>query len=126
MVSLADDLSQGRGIVTVANLKIGNLEDFTDFEEQVNELNDEITRNGIEAFCEVNVVPDIASGILTIAQANGIAGMHSNTLVLGWPSANEFPPEAVQIMTGLNRLGKSLLLVRLQNLPRGKAQNIDI
>lgn len=126
MVQLSDDLSQGRGIVTVAHLKTGQIEDFDDLDDDVEKLNFELTRNGLEAFCEVNVVPDLASGILTIAQANGIAGMHSNTLVLGWPSADAFPQEAIKMMKGLDRLGKSLLLVRLQRLPTTKERSIDI
>lgn len=126
MVQLSDDLSQGRGIVTVAHLKTGNIEEYHDIDNDVEKLNFELTRNGLEAFCEVNVVPDLASGILTIAQANGIAGMHSNTLVLGWPSADAFPREAIQMMKGLDRLGKSLLLVRLQRLPTTKERSIDI
>ena len=126
MVQLSDDLSQGRGIVTVAHLKTGQIENFDDLDDDVEKLNFELTRNGLEAFCEVNVVPDLASGILTIAQANGIAGMHSNTLVLGWPSADAFPQEAIKMMKGLDRLGKSLLLVRLQRLPTAKERSIDI
>jgi potassium/chloride transporter 4/5/6 len=126
MVQLADDLSQGRGIVTVAHLKTGNIEEYNQIDEDIEKLNFELTRNGLEAFCEVNVVPDLSSGILTIAQANGIAGMHSNTLILGWPSANDFPPEAIQMMKGLDRLGKSLLLVRLQRIPTSKQRSIDI
>ena len=36
MVQLSDDLSQGRGIVTVAHLKTGQIEDFDDLYETYN------------------------------------------------------------------------------------------
>ena len=126
MVQLADDLSQGRGIVTVTHLKVGDIGTFRNIDADAEKLDFELTKNGLEAFCEVNVVPDLASGILTIAQANGIAGMHSNTLILGWPSAQQFPAEAVQMMHGLDTLGKSLLLVRMQRTPTTRDRTIDI
>jgi len=48
-----------------------------------------LEKRGVVAFSEVHVVPDLETGILGIAQANGIAGLASNTVVFGWSEERE-------------------------------------
>ncbi len=49
----------------------------------------ELADQKITAFPEVNIVPDFDAGVIGIIQANGLAGLHSNTIMFGWPENPE-------------------------------------
>jgi potassium/chloride transporter 4/5/6 len=126
VVRAALAFSQDRGIVTVATLltsdqepNLANISTRTQANEAL------LQKHGLRAFCEVDVVPDIESGIVTVAQANGIAGLQSNTIVLDWPEHNRLA-STVRTMRKLNQLGKSLLLLRLKAGPLPKHRRIDL
>jgi solute carrier family 12 (potassium/chloride transporter), member 4/6 len=125
-IRLASRFSQGRGIITVACLRIGDLDNLGGMEKEARESDRFLKENGIDAFCEVDVVPDLPSGILSVVQANGIAGLQSNTVVFGWPSTEEFPVDLTKSMRRLDRLGKSLLIVRMQKANYTKDPTIDV
>lgn len=130
MIELADDLSLGRGIVTVAHLLVGKsaseLASVETIQQKTQEMNEFLTRRNIDAFCEVDLVTNIPSGIITVAQANGIAGLQSNTIMLGWPSATQFPLNAAALMRTLDQLGKSVLVARLKGFQNSESRSIDI
>ncbi|MEE2751502.1 MAG: Na-K-Cl cotransporter [Myxococcota bacterium] len=126
VIRAAMAFSQNRGIVTVATLLTEEQEPTLSKLSERTRVNQEILeRNGLHAFCEVDVVSDLGSGMLTVAQANGIAGLQSNTIVLGWPEHQKLV-STVRIMRKLDQLGKSLLIMRLKegNLP--KPRRIDL
>ena len=125
MIQLASDLSMGRGIVTVAQLRTGNMALHEDLHQEALDMDRFLVQQGIDAFCEVDLVHDIPSGVVTVAQANGIAGMHSNTLMMGWPSSKVFPVEAAVVMRTLDGLGKSLLMTRFAGFSN-QPEQIDV
>ncbi|MGC6507750.1 MAG: Na-K-Cl cotransporter [Myxococcota bacterium] len=125
MIELADDFSLGRGIVTVAHLYEGDAH-AKELQQKAAEMNQFLTQRRIDAFCEVDMVPSISSGILTVSQANGIAGLQSNTVMLGWPSATDFPLSAAQLMHQLDQLGKSILVSRLVGFRNTEVRTIDV
>jgi solute carrier family 12 (potassium/chloride transporter), member 4/6 len=112
MIQLASDLSMGRGIVTVAQLRTGNTSMHNNLRQEAKDMDTFLCENGIEAFCEVDLVHDIPSGIVTVAQANGIAGLQSNTVMMGWPSSRVFPVEGARVIRSLDTLEKSLIMTR--------------
>ena len=85
LVRLASWFNQDRGVVTVCRLLVGDLERLRgDRGRMRDEMDRELEEAGVVAFPEVDVVPDFETGVLGVAQANGIAGLHSNTVMFGW------------------------------------------
>lgn len=126
VVRAALAFSQNRGIVTVATLLTSDQEPELSNISERNRVNEALLQqHGLRAFCEVDIVPDIETGMLTVAQANGIAGLQSNTIVLGWPDHDQLV-STVRIMRKLDELGKSLLLLRLKEGALPKHRRIDL
>jgi hypothetical protein len=79
------------------------------------------------AFSEVNIVPQFETGVLDIAQANGFAGMNSNTLMFGWPENHSGAQMLLRVMRAISQINKSTILARLPQA-EGPAhrQRIDV
>jgi len=113
MVRMANHFSQDRGIVTVTTLLVGDIEE----QEQGSAIGLRnralLDANGIVAFAETVAVSDLESGMITVAQANGMAGLTSNMVMFGWPGDNA---EALGRLLGMVRrmtaLEKSSMIVR--------------
>jgi len=73
-----------------------------------------LTSEGVVAFPEVDIVRDLVDGVVDVAQANGIAGITSNTLLLGWPSTPLLQVEFLRVMRRLETLKKSLIFARIR------------
>jgi amino acid transporter len=115
LVRFGDWFSQGRGVVTVCHLIVGDLMskdlDIGEMRQAIqNVMNDE----EMVVFAEVDVVSDVVEGIVGVAQANGMAGLTSNTVVLGWPDDAALRCEFLRTIPKLERLKKSLVLGRIK------------
>ena len=77
-------------------------------------------------FCEVDVVPDFESGLVTVVQANGIAGVQSNTVLLRWPRTEAFPIRVARAMRRFDSLDKSLLVVSMEDEPTERIRTLDV
>ena len=73
-----------------------------------------LERQGLAAFAEVNVVRSVEEGIIDVAQANGLAGLESNTIMLGWRKDADHLAEFVRVMRRLEKLNKSVILGRAE------------
>jgi hypothetical protein len=115
LVRFGDWFSQGRGVVTVCKLLVGDL--MNDPPEMVtnrDEMREVLSSEGVVAFPEVDIVRDLVDGIVDVAQANGIAGISSNTLLLGWPSNPQLQVDFLRAMRRLETLNKSLIFARIR------------
>jgi potassium/chloride transporter 4/5/6 len=128
LVRFAAWLSQGRGILTVCRLEVGTLEEKAGtIPAHLERLNAQLDAEGLAAFAEVDVVADFERGALAVAQANGIAGITSNTLMFGWRGTPEPMVPMLRIMRSATLLGKTTVICRLA--PRSWAsrfRRIDI
>lgn len=122
--------SQNRGVVTACELVVGDLLKLDlkihDRKRHIDEL---LRQEGIIAFGEVDVVAKIEEGIMAVAQANGIAGIESNTVILGWPDDLGRLTDFLRVIRPLAHLNQSLLIGRcdaLTPLPQGKRRTIDV
>ena len=114
LVRLANWFSQGRGIITASRLIEGNLAtDGVAVESIRREMDRALTEDGLVAFAEVDVVREFESGVVGAAQANGIAGLQSNTVLLGWPQKPGRLEAWLRIMGALSKINKSTLIARL-------------
>ncbi len=127
LVRFAGWLNQNRGILTVCHLIIGDLEDLAEkTREQTAETDAFLDDEGLVAFAETEVVPDFESGVLAVCQANGIAGLTSNTLMLGWSDKPERRLAQLRVVRRAARLGKSTILCRVAPRRWSTLRRIDI
>jgi len=114
LVRMATWFNQDRGVVTVCQLTVGDLQAHgADLSEQVAEMNEALSNEGLVAFGEVAIVPEFEPGLLGVAQANGFAGMHSNTLMFGWPNDEHGLAMLLRVTRAVARINKSIIIARL-------------
>ncbi len=101
LIQLACMLSQERGIVTVSTLLEGDVEEHEHAEQLTRSNQELLDSKSLNAFCEVAAVPFVDNGIITVAQANGFAGLASNTAMFGWSGDDN--PEGLARTLGLTR-----------------------
>ncbi|NDV61798.1 amino acid permease [Puniceicoccales bacterium CK1056] len=139
LVRLASGFNQERGIVTVCRAVVGDLDqDFRKIPAMQQEMEEAIDKEGLAAFCEVNIVRNFEEGVINITQANGYAGLQSNTIMFGWPDDAEGMARLLRICSTASRLNISCLLAKLEDTPtirqkrlldvwwRGKQYNGDM
>jgi amino acid transporter len=115
LVYIANCFNQNHGIVTVSRVVEGDLFDLDiDVDSEGAAMNDLLKSKNLVGFCEVNVAPDFVTGAVNVAQANGIAGLHSNTLMFGWPAKKEKLVAELEIMRTISKIEKNTLLCRLR------------
>lgn len=112
MVRLAAQLGQHRGIVTIMDLLVGEAPDRGRLGQRVRENQRRVDDAGLGAFCEVVAVPDLEGGIVAVTQANGFAGMQSNTVMLGFPGDPGGLPRLLRLVRTLDGLEKSVIVHR--------------
>ncbi len=111
LVRFANWLSQDRGVVTVCELRAGDLlEPQMAPAERQGEVDRALEGAGIVAFGEVTVVREIDRGIVDVVQANGLAGLHSNTAMFGWPKKPQRLAEILGILQRLETIHKSVII----------------
>jgi len=115
LVRFASWLSQDRGIVTACNLIESDLDrvEELDIEEKEAELGAALDGYGLTAFSNVSVVSSFETGVIDLAQSHGIAGLESNTIMVGWSKDTERLASYFRIMRQAARLRKSMIICRL-------------
>ncbi len=114
LVRLASCLVQDRGILTVSTLIPGSLEEHAEtVRSQTVDLNRELEDLGVTAFGEIEIVGDFEEGAVAVAQANGIAGIESNTVMFGWANSAARQAAALRVIERLSMLGKSAVICRV-------------
>ncbi len=128
LVRLGSWFNQNRGILTVCRLVQGDVAELApEMREIKASMSEDLERENLVAFSEVNVVPDFESGAINVAQANGIAGLHSNTVMFGWPEKPERFESQLRIVRAMSRLRKSTIIARLNwKIEPGQRKRIDI
>jgi hypothetical protein len=128
LVRFANWLVQDRGILTVADLVVGNIDELgTTVEARRAALNRDIDGLGIVAFGEVDIVASFADGAVAVAQANGIAGIASNTVMFGWSDKAERRADVLRIIERLAGLGISAVICDPHDLDLGpRRRRIDV
>ena len=128
LVQIAYLMNQRRGILTICKLVIGDLKkNEFNIKEATAKMDDILEQEGIVAFNEVDVIQNFESGSLKIAQANGFAGLHSNTVMFGWSEDLRRMTSILKVIRIISSYQKSTLLVRTNQTPKSSANNrIDI
>ncbi len=115
LVRFAAWLNQDRGLLTVNRLMVGPLEEhWSQVAEAQYHIDRRLEEEGITAFAEVEVVASFEEGVIAVAQANGIAGVSSNTIMFGWSEKRERLAGTLRIMRRLEMIGKSTVICRVR------------
>lgn len=128
LVRMASWFNQNRGLVTVCQLIVGDLQnEKKEFKLLRQQMDKDIKKEGIVAFCEIDVVRDYENGIIDVTQANGIGGLQSNTVMFGWPRKTERLVSILRIMRAISNVGKSTIITRLNWAHEpGQEKKIDV
>jgi amino acid transporter len=127
LVRFASWLVHDRGILTVSDLHVGALEDLGPaVDERTATLNRDLDEMGVVAFGEVDVVEDFVNGVVNVAQANGIAGIASNTVMFGWSEKTDRQAEVLRIIERLATIGRSAVICHPRPLSTRKRRNIVV
>lgn len=117
LVRYASWFNEDRGVVTVSELVTGDIltleMDLTAREEHLKTV---LNHEGIAAFGDVNIVESVERGFLTVVQANGIAGLESNTVLVGFPDELERLTVFLRVLRRLEYLNRSLVIGKLEPL----------
>ncbi|MGA7281225.1 MAG: Na-K-Cl cotransporter [Acidimicrobiia bacterium] len=129
LVRFGSWLVQDRGILTVADMRVGRLSELgPEVGKWKDDLNGDLEALGVAAFGEVEVVDDFVRGAISVAQANGIAGIESNTVMFGWSEKGDRCANQLQIIEELNTLGIGAIICNSGTLDIGKRRRrrIDV
>jgi len=118
LARFANDFGQRRGIVTVASLLTRGLEDYPLSHHLVRRNQALLDEQGIVAFPEVATVSDFELGVITFVQANGYAGLASNTVLFGWPDDAPALRRQLELAAKLEQLEKTVIVARLEATSR--------
>jgi amino acid transporter len=114
LIRMAGMFNQNRGVVTACQVIAGDLSnDDLDINHIQQKMEQDLKDNNLVTFSEVNVVRDFESGVIDIAQANGIAGLQSNTIMFGWSQKKERLESQLRIMRTVSKLGKCAIISRI-------------
>ena len=107
-------LVQDRGILTVATLLTGSIDDLKDQrDKETRRIADDLEAIGVIGFPDVDIVADFENGAVAVAQSNGIAGIESNTVMFGWPEKVDRQEAMLRIVEQLAQLEKSAVIGRV-------------
>jgi len=129
LTRIASWFNQNRGIVTVGKVIVGGIGDSKlDTREMRLEMERELVSQKIIAFPEVYSVPNFKDGIIGIIQANGFAGMQSNTIMFGWSDGVERIQKLLKIVSLVSKMRKNSILAYFPEIERKvtKYNRIDV
>jgi amino acid transporter len=114
LTQIANWFNQNKGIVTVCRTYVGDIRKMdVDARAMQLEMEQELVNKKITAFPEVHIIPDFETGVIGIAQANGFAGMQSNTVMFGWTSEIDGILRLLRIVRTCSRMKRNSILAHL-------------
>ncbi|WP_420454430.1 amino acid permease [Rubrivirga sp.] len=118
LVSLANWLSLGRGVVTFSQLITGAIDDPNKpaLRQTARErIRTYIREHRMAAFAEAQIVPDFAAGAVAVAQAHGVGRLESNAILMGWSGTPGGRALLLRVLRDLADLGKAVLFLRVDD-----------
>jgi len=111
MAAFGNWLCAGRGILSLAQVITGDVEDLVERRAgQERVLRKFIREQGFSAFPAVVVSTDRHSGFEALVQCHGLGAMRPNTVLAGWSSDLDQAEDFIDTLRTAARLGQNLLL----------------
>ncbi len=90
LVTYADRLNAGKGIITIANVLKGNASDLlSKREEAIKQLHDFLDENNMKAFPHVVIADSLQDGVRILLRGTAFTPIRPNILACGWTAASE-------------------------------------
>ncbi|MBZ0135578.1 MAG: amino acid permease [Planctomycetes bacterium] len=115
LVEVGEWLQRGNGLVTFAEIVVGNVEKLALSgvrHERRDRIAEFIRERRLDAFAECLIASDFYEGAITVAQSHGMAGLEPNTVLMGLSETSEGLTRQLQLMPMLSSLRKSVLLLK--------------
>ncbi len=128
LTRIANWFSQNKGIVTVCRTLVGDIRNMdVDTLEIQREMEEEFANKNITAFPEVYIVPNFEESIVGIIQANGLAGMQSNTVMFGWTNGSDRIQRLLRIVRIVSKMKQNSILAYVPETEKSSTHNcIDV
>jgi len=128
LTRIANWFNQNKGIVTVCRTLVGDIRNMeVDTLEIQRKMEEEFANKKITAFPEAYIVPNFEDGILGIIQANGLAGMQSNTVMFGWTSETDQIQRLLRIVSIVSKMKQNTILAYVPESEKLSTHNrIDV
>ncbi len=125
LTRVANWFSQNKGIVTVCRTLVGDISNTdVDTREIQQKMEDDFANQNITAFPEAYVVPNFEEGIIGIIQANGLAGMQSNTVMFGWTNGSDRIQRLLRIVRIVSSMNRNSILAYVPETEMSSTHNI--
>ncbi|MDH5493519.1 MAG: hypothetical protein OEY14_16310, partial [Myxococcales bacterium] len=112
LLHLGSAIVQDRGLVTYFQLLQGSVPEQAALRRELFAGYDsKIAERFPNVFYRVDIVPDLFTGTVQVAQSYGIGNFEANSVMLGWSKKPERADAYVQMLRDLASLDRSLLLV---------------
>ena len=127
LATFAEWFGGERGLVTLVQVVIGDVEDGIDEGDEARAaLDDYISQRGMVAFSEVIVAPQFDDALTTLLQAQSIGPLKPNLVMVGWPASAERAEAGARYMRLVRGLGKSAIICIDRGLPSPKRRDLTI
>lgn len=106
----------GHGILTLGQVIQGELVPL--LERRANQerlLHNFIRDENLQAFPAVVVAPDVAAGIQSLMQCQGLGRLRPNTALIGWPMEEKRTEPFGTTLRTIARLGRSVIVLRIRD-----------
>ncbi len=105
--------TSGHGILTIAHVITGNVEDMLDRRKAQEELLRKFIREQeLDAFPSIVVAPYLSDAVESLVQCHGLGGLSPNTVLLGWPGSPERVDSFGVTLRICAGLGRSVVSIR--------------
>ena len=106
-------LAAGRGVVSLAQVLLGDLETLTNHREEAERLlRKHLREKDLCGFPVVVAEENLEKGVRALLQCHGLGGLRPNTLLLGWSEDPERLRGFGSTLRLARRMGRSLLVLR--------------
>lgn len=128
LTRIANWFNQNKGIVTVCRTLVGDIRTMdVDTVKIQRKMEAEFAHKNIIAFPEAYIVPNFEDGIIGIIQANGLAGMQSNTVMFGWTNEPDRIQRLLRMVRIVSKMKRNTILAYVPVTEKSSTHNrIDV
>jgi amino acid transporter len=128
MIMYALWIGEARGIVTLARVLVGDLNQIINLRDTaVDQLKKFLREKDFKALSSVVVTKGLDEGLTALIQGHPVSPLSPNIIMIGWPTDPERTESFVHHLNAGRLLGMSLVVVQDKGLPKGKGpRRIDV
>lgn len=118
MVLYALWIGEARGMVTLARVLVGDIQQIARLRETaVSQLAEFLRENDFEALISVVMTRTLDEGLTTLIQGHPVSPLRPNMVMMGWSSDPERAESFARHLNAIRLLGMSLIVVRDKGVP---------